>query len=220
MRQAPANRRILHVDLTPFFVAVERARDRALCGQALVVGAFADHGYVAGVSEEARAAGVEVGQPMALARRLCPQAVFLPGDLETYAHVSDQVTAILTAFSPRVERPSTDEAFVDLSASAGTMRRALSIAESVRDAIQRRLGLDCSFGLAGSRVGARIASRWARPRGLLLLLPGHEASFIRRQPLSLLDDLAPHALARLTEAGITTLGELSEAQPEIGRAHV
>ena len=223
MRQIPHKQRLLHVDLTPFFVGVERARDQSLRGRPLVVGGVGDHGRVAGVSDEARAAGVEVGQPMVLARRLCPTAVFRPGDLETYARVSDQVTTILAAFSPRVERPSTDEAFIDLSTAAGTMRRALAVAESLRDVVQRRLGLDCSFGLGSSRLAARVASRWARPRGLLLLLPDHEASFLGRQSLSMLDDLPLHAAAALTQAGITTLGHLRDAHPDrlctlVGRA--
>ena len=151
MRQAPTYRRILHIDLTPFFVGVERARNPSLHGRALIIGAVCERGRVAGMSEEARAAGVEVGQPTALAQRLCPEAALLPGDLDAYARASDQLTAILTALTPRVERPSTDEALLDLSTAAGTMRRALAVTESVRDVIRQRLGLDCSFGLGGSR---------------------------------------------------------------------
>jgi DNA polymerase-4 len=218
MKQASSGRRILHVDLAPFFVGVERARDHSLRDRALVIGALGERGRVAGVSAEARTAGVEVGQLMALARRLCPEAVFLPGDIETYAHVSDQVTAILTTFTPRVERPSVDEAFADLSPAAGTTRRALATAESLRDVIQQRLGLDCSFGLGSSRLAARIASRWARPRGLLLLWPEHETSFLDRQLLPMLDDLSPGAAATLTQAGITTLGHVRATPPEQLRA--
>lgn len=214
MRQAPTHRRILHIDLTPFFVGVERARNPSLRGRALIVGSVGERGRVAGMSDEARAAGVEVGQPMALAQRLCIEAAVLPGDLDAYARASDQLTAILTAFTPRVERPSTDEALLDLSTAAGTMRRALAIAESVRDAIRQQLGLDCSFGLGGSRLAARIASRWARPRGLLLLLPAQEDTFLKRQVLAMLDDLPPQAAAVLAQAGIKTLGSVRDTPPE------
>jgi len=214
MRQVPTYRRILHIDLTPFFVGVERARNPSLHGRALIIGAVCERGRVAGMSEEARAAGVEVGQPTALAQRLCPEAALLPGDLDAYARASDQLTAILTALTPRVERPSTDEALLDLSTAAGTMRRALAVTESVRDVIRQRLGLDCSFGLGGSRLAARIASRWARPRGLLLLLPSQEEAFIRRQALTMLDDLPPRAAATLTQAGVATLGAVRSAAPE------
>ena len=82
-------------------------------------------------------------------------------------------------------------------------------AEAIKDELQRRLGLDASLGLASSRLAARVASTWARPRGLLVVLPGYEASFLARQPVSFLEDLPPHLEHALDEAGIPTLGELS-----------
>jgi DNA polymerase-4 len=214
MKPIARPRRILHVDLAPFLVAVERMRDPSLGHHPLVIGGSGDWGRVAAASDEARALGVEVGQPITLARRVCPEAQFRPGDLEAYARVSDEVTAILTVASPRVERPSADEAFVDLSATAGALRTAVAATEALRDAIQRRLGLDASFGLGGSRLSARIASRWARPRGLLLLLPQHETSFIRRQPITLLDPLPSRAACQLAQAGLTTIGDVLDAAPE------
>jgi DNA polymerase-4 len=80
--------------------------------------------------------------------------------------------------------------------------------EGLKDELHRRLGLDASFGLASSRLAARIASSWAKPRGFLLVLPGYEGSFLGRQPLSALDDLPPHLAAALEKAGITTLGQV------------
>jgi DNA polymerase-4 len=211
-------RRILHVDLQPFFVGVERMRDPALRQCPVIVGGDGPLARVAAVSDEARAAGVRVGQPIGHARQLCPEAAFRPGDFEAYARVSHDVTNILLGVSRRLERPSADEAFVDLSSDAATMRHAVLATESVRDQVQRRLGLDAAFGLASSRLAARVASRWARPRGLVLLLPEHEASFLDRQPLSVLDDLAPAEMARLSEIGITTLGDLRGADPARVRA--
>jgi DNA polymerase-4 len=78
----------------------------------------------------------------------------------------------------------------------------------VKDEIQRRLGLDASLGLASSRLAARVASSWARPRGLLVVLPGYESSFLARQPLSFLPDLPPHLEHALIHEGVTTLGDL------------
>jgi DNA polymerase-4 len=204
-------RRILHVDLDPFFVSVERSLDPALRGRPVIVGGDSDScGIVAAASTEARAAGVRPGQGLSAARLLCPEAVIRPGDLETYARFSDDVTAILLAASQRVERPSSDEAYVDLTPEPGG-RNPVGAAERVKDEIQRRLGLDASLGLACSRLAARVASRWARPRGLLVVLPGYEASFLARQPVSFLPELPPHLEAALTKAGFGTLGEVLEA---------
>jgi len=205
-------RSILHVDLDPFIVSVERSLDSSLRGRALVVGGGVDgQGFVAAASEEARKAGVRVGQGLAQARALCPDAVFRPGDLDTYGRVGEEVGAVLLAASRRVERPSADEAFVDLTPEAHNSPAPVRAAETVRDELQRRLGLDASLGLASSRLAARIASGWARPRGLLVVLPGYEASFLARHPLSSLADLPPHLDAALAKAGFETLGQIAEA---------
>ena len=202
-------RSILHVDLDPFFVSVERSMDPSLRGRPVVVGGDGHGlGFVAAVSAEAREAGVRVGMPLAQARRLTPDAAFRRGDLEAYGRVSDEVTAVLLAASRRVERPSADEAFVDLTPEAGGPP-PVRATETIRDELQRRLGLDVSLGLASSRLAARIASTWARPRGLLVVLPGYELSFIAGKPVSMLG-LPPHLESALERNGLTTLGQLAE----------
>jgi DNA polymerase-4 len=206
VRRPPPGRRILHLDLDPFFVAVERSLDPSLRGKPVIIG-HAEAGIVAGASPEARAKGVRVGQPVAGARRLCPEGIFRPGDLETYARVSDEVTHVALAYSRRVERPSADEAYVDLEEAPS----AVGAAEGIKGDLERRLGLETSVGLASSRLAARVASAWAKPRGLLVVLPGYEESFLRRQPLSSLPDLPPHLEAILGRHGIETLGQLLDA---------
>jgi DNA polymerase-4 len=202
-------RSILHVDLDPFFVSVERSADPSLRGKPVVVGGDGHGlGFVAAVSTEARQAGVRVGMPLAQARRIAPDAAFRRGDLEAYGQVSDEVTAVLLAASRRVERPSADEAFVDLTPEAGDPP-PVRVTERIRDELQRRLGLDVSLGLASSRLAARIASNFARPRGLLVVLPGYESSFIAGKPVSMLG-LPPHLESALERSGLATLGQVAE----------
>lgn len=200
------------MDLDPFLVSVERSLDPALRGRPVIVGGDADgSGIVAAVSAEARALGVRPGQTVLAARRLCPQGTFRPGDLDTYARASEDVTALLLSTSRRVERPSADEAYVDLTREGPGARPPVAAAEAIKDEIQRRLGLDASLGLASSRLAARVASSWARPRGLLVVLPGYEASFLARQPISFLPDLPAHLEAALEKAGFKSLGEVEGA---------
>ncbi len=210
MKTAPP-RNILHVDLDSYFVSAERSFEPELRGRPLVVGGEGGPGVVAAASAEARAKGVEPGQSLAAARRLCPDAVFRPGDLEAYARLSEEVTALLLSASRRVERPSVDEAYVDLTPEHAQAAPPVQNAERLKDEFQRRLGLDASFGLAGSRLAARVASRRARPRGLLIVLPGYEDSFLARQPLSTLEDLPPHLERALAASGIETLGDVAAA---------
>jgi len=203
-------RSILHVDLDPFFVSVERALDPSLRGRPVVIGGDGTGiGFVAAVSAEARARGVRVGLPLSEARRACPEAAFRRGDLDAYGRVSEEVTAVLLSASRRVERPSADEAFVDLTPEAGGPP-PIRAAERVRNELQRRLGLDASLGLASSRLAARIASEWARPRGLLVVLPGYELSFLAGKKTAALD-LPPHLELALERAGYATLGTIAGA---------
>jgi DNA polymerase-4 len=205
-------RSILHVDLDPFFVSVERSLDPLLRGRPVIVGGGdAPSARVAAASPEARTAGVRPGQSLAEASRLCPQGVFRRGDLDTYGRFSEDVTSILLAASRRVQRPSADEAYADLTPEHPAAPSPVSAAETIREEIQRRLGLDASLGLASSRLAARVASAWARPRGFLLVLPGYEASFLAGQPMSFLSDLPPHLEAALHRAGLGTLGQVAEA---------
>jgi DNA polymerase-4 len=205
-------RSILHLDLHPFFVSVERSLDPSLRGRPVIVGGDpGGGGLVAAASTEAQAAGVRAGQSLVRARQLCPDGAFRSGDLDTYGRFSADVTAILLAASRRVERPSADEAYVDLTPERPGSAPPVACAETIKNELQRRLGLDAALGLASSRLAARVASSWARPRGLLVVLPGYEASFLARQPLSFLEDLPPHIEAALERAGLSTLGQVAEA---------
>ena len=205
-------RTILHLDLDPFFVSVERSLDPALRGRPVVIGGDGlGLGFVAAVSEEARPAGIRVGLPLSQARRLCPEAVFRRGDLDAYGRHSEEVTAVLLAASRRVERPSADEAFVDLTPEGAGDPPPVRTAERIRDDLQRRLGLDVSLGLASSRLAARVASAWAKPRGLLVVFPGYEPSFLAGKPVGLLG-LPPHLEAALERAGLATVAQVAEAE--------
>jgi len=205
-------RTILHVDLDPFFVSVERSLDPSLRGRPVVVGGDGGGlGFVAAASEEALQAGVRVGMPMGRARLACPAAAFRRGDLDVYGRYSEEVTAVLLAASRRVERPSADEAFVDLTVEGPADTTPVRAAETIRDELQRRLGLDASLGLAASRLAARIASGWAKPRGLLVVFPGYEHSFLAEKPVSVLG-LPPHVAAALEKAGLATVGQLADCE--------
>ncbi len=201
----------MHVDLDPFFVAVERSLDPTLRARPLVVGGGIG-GFVAAASAEARAAGVRPGQPLSEARRLCPNAVIRKGDLESYARISDEITTVLLSLSRRVERPSSDEAYVDLTPEQPQASLPVPAAERIKDELQRRLRLDVSLGLASSRLAARVASRLARPRGLLVVLPGYEERYLAGQPVSLLPEIPPHIEEALLRAGLRTIGDVLTAE--------
>jgi DNA polymerase-4 len=147
-----------------FFAAVEVLRDPSLAGQPLIVGGAGDRGVVASCSYEARAYGIHSAMPSAQARRLCPQAVFVHGTYDAYGEHSRQIHQIFQSFTPFVEGISLDEAFLDVGGSVRLFGPAPTIAAAIRTRIKDVLELDCSVGVATSKLIAKLASKAAKPK--------------------------------------------------------
>jgi DNA polymerase IV len=187
-------------------VAVERRRNPALCGRPVAVGGRPGTGArLAAISDEARACGVAPGMTPDEARRVCPSAVFLEGEIESYLDMQAELDVLLRRFVPAVEWDAVDSAWLALSSAEGPPH----VLDGIRQAIRDVLDLDVACGVSRVRFAAGIAARLARPRGWLYVLPSYEAAFLAPVHLTLLEQDAPAFVARCRRAGITTLGELS-----------
>ncbi len=227
-------RTILHVDMDAFYVSVEMRRHRELRGQPVVVGGSGMRGVVAAANYEARRFGVFSAMPASRARRLCPHAVFLPGDHGHYMDVSRDVMNIFEEFTPLVEPIALDEAFLDVSGSLNLFGDGPTIAQRIRDRIASDLDLPCSVGVAPSKFIAKLASKRAKPLlrgdrvepglGVLVVVPGAELDFLRPLPVAELWGVGPATLAKLERVGVRTVADLSELdlpvlERIVGRAH-
>jgi DNA polymerase-4 len=203
-------RTILHVDLDAFFVAVEQARDPSLHGRAVIVGGHpGSRGVVATASYEARRYGIYSGMPLATARRLCPQAIFLRGDFRRYEEASRAFHALLGRYTPLVEPAGLDEAYLDLTGCEPVAGAPLDAARQIRARVRGELLLTASVGLATSKTVAKIASDAAKPDGLVEVPPGEEAAFLAPLPVRRLPGVGPQAEAALAAIGVRTLGRLA-----------
>ena len=212
-------RRIFHIDLDAFFVAVERADDPSLEGKPVVVGAHR-RGVVTCASYEARPYGLHAGMPLSQARRLCPQAIYLPNRYERYAAVSAEFHRILATYSPFVQPLSLDEAFVDMTGFEslyGSMNKA---AKGMKAQIGSDLKITASVGIASSKVAAKVASELDKPDGLVEVPVGGDAGFLAPMPVTDMPGVGAKTAEVLRDAlGVKLVGELAEA-PTASLRHV
>ena len=130
---------IFHVDLDAFFVAVERVLDPSLIGKPVVVGGSGNRGVVACASYEARKFGIHSAMTGAIARRLCPEAIFISGKHDVYGSYSKRFMAILRDHSPIVQPVSVDEAYIDMTGTQALFGRPLDAAERIRSMVNAEL---------------------------------------------------------------------------------
>jgi len=210
----PLPRRVIfHVDLDAFFVAVERTLDPSLESKPVIVGGPGARSVVSCASYEARSFGVHSAMPVAEARRLCPEAVFLPGRHEAYSDVSRRFMAILRDYSPLVAPVSVDEAFLDMTGTERLFGPSEKSGDAIRARISGELSVTASIGVGASKLVAKVASGKCKPDGLLIVPTGESASFLGPLPVRELPGIGPRAEEALERLGVRTLGELA-AFPE------
>jgi len=215
-----ATRRILHVDMDAFFASVEQ-RDRAeLRGRPVLVGGAGPRGVVTAASYEARPFGCRSAMPMAVARRLCPQAVVVPGRHARYREASDAVFEVLRSYTPLVEPLSIDEAFLDLTGSERLHGDAPTVAHRIKHEIRERTGLTASVGVAFNKFLAKLASDLEKPDGLVVVTPETVDRILPPLPVERLWGVGPKAAARLRRVGVRTVGDVQAAPLELLRRHI
>ena len=172
---------IMHLDLDTFFVSVERLLDSRLEGLPIMIGGTSDRGVVAACSYESRAFGIHSGMPMTMAKNLCPEAIIIRGNSETYSKFSDMVTEIIKEMVPIYEKSSVDEFYTDLTGT-DQFFGCWQLAQQIRQRIIKETGLPNSFGLATSKTVAKVATGEAKPNNELHINKGQEKGFLA--PLS------------------------------------
>ena len=196
-------RAVIHIDADAFFAAVEQARRPELKGRPVITGK--ERNIVASMSYEAKARGVERAMRLSEVRKLCPDAVFLPSDYETYSLLSQRFFDIVRKYTPDVEEYGIDECFADITGMRRPLRMSYPrIAQAVREELDASFGLTFSVGLAPNKTIAKIASKWNKPSGLTSI-PGRDIPrFLEGMPVEKVWGIGPQTTAFLRKLGIST----------------
>jgi nucleotidyltransferase/DNA polymerase involved in DNA repair len=158
---------IFHVDMDAFFAAVEQRDNPQYRGKPLIVGAKpGNRGVVSTASYEARKFGIHSAMPINEAYSRCPQGIFITPRMEVYEKVSRQIMEIFEQFSPKIEKVSVDEAFIDMSGTGKLFGNPLNAAEMISQQIKKQQGLTASIGIASNKFVAKIASDLNKPDGI------------------------------------------------------
>ena len=220
---------ILHVDMdcllrlgrgprrsVPGRAAGHRRRERA------------SRGVVAACTYEARMFGVHSAMPSSVARRLCPDAVFVDGRFHRYVEESRKLHAIFESVTPLVEGISLDEAFLDVTGSRQLLGDGPAIAAHIRRRVADELKLTCSVGVGRSKLMAKLASKAAKPTadrsgiepgaGVVVVPPEGELAFLHPLPVRALWGVGPVTGRRLEALGIATVGDIAALDPGVARA--
>lgn len=197
------------LDLDAFFASVEQMDHPEWRGKPVIVGGSSKkRGVVSTASYEARRYGVHSAMPAYQAERLCPQAIWVQGNFARYREMSQKVMALLLDETPLVEQVSIDEAFFDVTPGRWSRESPVDICRRVQSRVSA-LGITCSIGIGVNKTVAKIASEREKPRGLTVVFPGTERTFLAPLPVGAMSGIGEATRKKLASMGIKTLGQLS-----------
>ena len=203
------DRAVLHLDLDSFFVSVECLRDSSLKGKPLIIGGMGGRGVVASCSYEARRYGVHSAMPMKMALRLCPQALVLRGDMDSYTRHSALVSEIIDSEAPVFEKSSIDEFYLDLTGMDryfGCFKWSVEL----RERIMKESGLPISCALSVNKLVSKVGTGEAKPNGMREIPNGEEREFLAPLSTGKIPGIGKETYKKLSFMGVRTIRVLRE----------
>ncbi len=209
------DRVILHSDMNNFYASVECMLNPALDGKPVAVAGDPGqrHGIVLAKNQRAKQCGVKTGNPLWLARRLCPEIVFVPPHMELYAEYAHAAREIYYAYTSQVEPFGLDECWLDITGSAGLFGDGGAVADEIRARIKRELGISVSIGVSFNKVFAKLGSDLRKPDATTVIGRAQMRETVWPLPVETLLYVGRATHTRLRERGICTIGQLAQADP-------
>lgn len=209
MESQDSKRFVAHLDLDTFFVSVERLKNSSLVGKPLIVGGLGERSVVAACSYETRVFGVHSAMPMKLALRLCPQAIIVRGDSDSYSYYSRLVTDVIQSGVPVMEKASIDEFYVDLT-GVDRFFGCSQFMMNLKQRVYKESGLPISYALASNKFVSKVATEDAKPNGYKEIVHGYEKSYLAPLSINRMPGVGEKTSSLLNRMGVDTIKILSE----------
>lgn len=211
---------VMHVDMDAFYASIEQRDHIQYRGKPVIVGGLFDRGVVATASYEARAFGVYSAMSMKLAKRYCPEGIFIAPRIDYYKRISEQIYQIFQQYSPQVERLSLDEAFLDISGMERKYSQYTDMGREIKQDILNHIGLVASVGIGPNKFIAKIASDIEKPNGLVFVPYGQEQKFLYPLSVKRIWGVGKITAQKLEKLGLSHIGDVANASVAILRQAV
>ncbi len=207
------SRCILHSDLNNFYASVEMLRRPELKDVPLAVcGSFEDrHGVVLAKNMLAKAAGVKTGEAFFQARRKCPDLTSVPADFPSYLRVSRAVREIYARYTDLIEPFGIDECWLDVTGSRNMFGDGVKIANEIREAVKREIGVTVSVGVSFNKIFAKLGSDMKKPDAVTEISPENYKDTAWKLPVSDLLYVGKSTARKMSLLGVATIGDLARA---------
>ncbi|QPH41755.1 DNA polymerase IV [Pedobacter endophyticus] len=208
------NKHIIHMDQDAFFVSVELRKNPKLIGQPVIVGGGSDRGVVTSCSYEARKFGVHAAMPGRMAKQLCPQAIFVRGNMDDYSKASHEITQIIADRVPLFEKASIDEHYIDMT-GMDKFFGCMKFASELRQTIIKETHLPISFGLSVNKTVSKIGTNECKPNGELEIpFPGVR-NFLNPLAVHKIPGIGEATYKKLSEMGVRRIQTLAEIPKDL-----
>lgn len=217
--QISGARKIIHVDMDAFYASVEQLDDPTLRGRPIAVGGGENRGVVAAASYEARKFGVRSALSGVLAKKYCPELIFVKPRFDRYKQISSQIRKIFLEYTDLVEPLSLDEAYLDVTENKKGIPSATLIAAEIRKKIFEEVGLTASAGISVNKFVAKIASDVNKPNGQKTVRPDEVISFLEALPIKKFYGVGKVTTEKMYQLGIFTGFDLKQKPIEFLEKH-
>jgi DNA polymerase-4 len=219
MEEINTNRKIIHVDMDAFYASVEQLDNPQLRGKPVAVGGNEVRGVVSAASYEARKFGVRSAMSGYLAKKNCPELIFVKPRFDRYKEISNKIRKIFHEYTDLVEPLSLDEAYLDVTQNKKGNPSATLIAQEIRKRIFEELGLTASAGISVNKFLAKIASDYNKPNGQKTVNPDEVISFLEDLPIRKFYGVGKVTTEKMYQLGIFTGLDLKGKSVEFLEKH-